>query len=147
MVTRWTVMSVSYTHLDTLQRALHEFHKMIKKYIILFYLVENLKVMGFCEAFPKRTKMGVENRTIEQASSFIFLGRHISYTIYSISYLGEVDVWNKIIRFNSMNDTIKRTLRSKDRQEALFKLYTAKEMCIRDRAYRRLQYIRFYMNI
>ena len=96
---------------DTLQRALHEVHRKIQKYNLILY-VEKYKVMTFYGAFPKITKLMIEDRTIVQVSWFNFLG-------CSISYLGEIDVWNKIECFNRMNDTIKHTLKNKVRKEML----------------------------
>ena len=90
---------VTSNNKDILQTASHVFYiKKNKKYNLILS-VEKSKIIAFCGAFQKRTKMVIVNRTIEKDSSFHFLG-------YNISYPGDVDdVWNKRERVNMMNRT------------------------------------------
>ena len=128
-----THCSVSYTHLDVYKRqqsgchiqhrtyfksALHKLHIIVKKYNSILF-VEKYKVMGFCVAFQKRTRIMTGNRTIEQVSSFNFL-------CFNTPYLEEVDLWNKIERL--MNGTIKRSLKNIIRQETFLKFYSVMSM-------------------
>ncbi|KAJ4436535.1 hypothetical protein ANN_16566 [Periplaneta americana] len=65
---------------------------------------------------PVRSKIVINNTPIEQIHRFTFLG-------CDISYHGEIDINEKIAKFNKMNGTIRRTLKRKVRKETIMKFY------------------------
>jgi hypothetical protein len=62
--------------------------------------------MAFCDKWPIRSKLILDNQPVEQVFRFNYLGCQFSYQ-------GEVDVDHKLGKFNYMCGTIKQTLKNK----------------------------------
>jgi hypothetical protein len=63
---------------DNLQKAAHKLHRLIAENGLTIS-VEKTKCMVFKRRDPVRTKIVIDNKTIEQAKSFIFFKNIISY--------------------------------------------------------------------
>jgi hypothetical protein len=72
--------------------------------------------MAFCGKRLVRSKLILDNQPIEQVSRFNYLGCQLSYQ-------DEVDVNQKLEKFNYMCSTIKRTPKNKIRTETHIKFY------------------------
>jgi hypothetical protein len=75
------------------------------------------KVFGFVGTDHIRTKIIINNETLEQVSQFTYLG-------YSTSYQFSNDVVFKSAKFLQLIGTIKRTIFKKVRRETILKIYT-----------------------
>jgi uncharacterized protein (DUF1330 family) len=62
---------------DNLQRAAHKLHKLITEYGLTIS-VRKTKSMAFKGRDPVRTKIVIDNKSIEQVKSFNYLGNMIS---------------------------------------------------------------------
>lgn len=100
---------------NNLQRAVHELWKINKNYNMEIS-VHKTKTMAFCGKSPVRSKIVIGNNIIEQVNKFKFLG-------VTLSYKGDYDQKEKIEKFNYINGTIRRTLKSKARKDTLLKFY------------------------
>lgn len=100
---------------DILQKATYELQWIMAEYNLEISDTKT-KVMAFQGRYPIRSKIVVNNKTVEQIQHFTFLGA-------DISFYGEIDINKKIERFNQMNGTIRRTLSSKVRRDTLIKFY------------------------
>ena len=74
------------------------------------------KVFGFVGTDYLRTKIVINDETLEQVSQFTFLG-------YSVSYQFSNDVEFKLEKFLKLIGTIKRTIFKKVRTETILKIY------------------------
>jgi hypothetical protein len=83
---------------DELQMAINELNKIIKKSDMKISLSKT-KAMGFCGENIERVKLEIEEKIIEQASNFNYLG-------YLISNYAN-DISKKLQRYNKMNGIIK----------------------------------------
>jgi len=75
------------------------------------------KVFGFVGTDHIRTKIIINNETLEQVSQFTYLG-------YSTSYQFSNDVEFKSAKFLQLIGTIKRIIFKKVRRETILKIYT-----------------------
>jgi len=75
------------------------------------------KVFGFVGTDHLRTKIIINDETLEQVSQF-------TYLVCSISYQFSNDVEIKLSKFLQIIDTIKRTIFKKVRTDTILKLYT-----------------------
>ena len=100
---------------DELQRMLYKLNIVAKTYNMEIS-PEKTKVMTFKGSHPVRSKIILENKTIEQVSKFNYLG-------CDISFVNEIDVNNKINKFSYITGTLKRSLRNKARKDSIMKLY------------------------
>jgi len=75
-----------------------------------------MKVFGFVGANHLRTKIIINDETLEQVSQFTYLG-------CGISYLFSNDVESKLAKFLQLIGTIKRTTFMKVRRETILKIY------------------------
>lgn len=100
---------------DGLQIATNKLLKVIKDYNLKISLTKT-KAMGFLGTRHLRTKIVIEDKIIEQVSSFNYLGCNVSYCENN-------DVNNKINKFQRMCGTIKRTLSRKTLKETQLKFY------------------------
>ena len=74
------------------------------------------KVFGFIGADHLRTKIIINDETLEQVSQFTHLGCSISYQFSN-------DVESKLTKFFKLIGTIKRTILRKVRTENILKIY------------------------
>jgi len=77
---------------------------------------KNTKVFGFVGTDHLRTKIIINDETLEQVSQFTYLGCSISYQFSN-------DVEFKLPTFLQLIDTIKRTVFGKVRTEIILKIY------------------------
>jgi len=75
-----------------------------------------MKVFGFVGADHFRTKIIINDETLEQVSQFTYLGCSISYQFSN-------DVECKLGKFLQLIGTIKRTIFRKVRTETILKIY------------------------
>ena len=89
--TRHSTRTVSYTHLDVykrqvliweneenLQRAMFNLQEVEKEYSLTI-LVKKMKTIASTGKYPMRTKIVINNSTLDQVSRFKFLGCVVSY--------------------------------------------------------------------
>jgi len=74
------------------------------------------KVFGFVGADHLRTKIIINDNTLEQINQFTYLGCNISYQFSN-------DVASKLAKFLQLIGTIKRTIFRKVRTETILKIY------------------------
>jgi hypothetical protein len=74
------------------------------------------KVFGFVGTDHLRTKITINDETLEQVSQFTYLGCSISYQFSN-------DVEFKLAKFLQLSGTIKRTIFRKVRMENILKIY------------------------
>jgi len=74
------------------------------------------KVFGFVGTDHLRTKIIINDETLEQVSQFTYLGCSISYRFSN-------DVEFKLAKFSQLICTIKRTIFKKVRTETILKIY------------------------
>ena len=79
-------------------------------------LQKKTKVFGFVGTDHLRTKIIINNETLEQVSQFTYLGSSISYKFSS-------DVEFKLAKFLQLIGTIKRAIFKKVRNETILKIY------------------------
>jgi len=79
-------------------------------------LQKKTKVFGFVGTDHLRTKIIINNETLEQVSQFTYLGSSISYKFSS-------DVEFKLAKFLQLIGTIKRAIFKKVRTETILKIY------------------------
>jgi len=77
---------------------------------------EKTKIFGFVETDHLRTKIIIDDETLEQVSQFAYLG-------CSISYQFPRDVEFKLAKFLQLIGTIKGTIFRKVRTETILKIY------------------------
>lgn len=100
---------------NSLQIASFKLQQIMEKYNLKIS-TNKTKIMAFCGNEPIRSKIVLNEKPIEQVNCFKFLG-------CSVSYMGEVDIQQKIEKFNYYNGTIKRTLKNKVQTETMLKFY------------------------
>jgi hypothetical protein len=83
---------------DELQIAVNELNKIGKKYDMKISISK--KSMGLCGKDTQRVKIVIDDKIIEQISSFIYLGNLISNK--------EKDINTKLQKYNKLNGVIKR---------------------------------------
>jgi hypothetical protein len=64
--------------------------------------------------YPVRTKIVIEDKTLEQVNNFKYLG-------YDVTFLEETDIDAKIKKFQNICGTIRRTLKEKTRKDTQIK--------------------------
>jgi hypothetical protein len=74
------------------------------------------KVMAFEGKHPRRSKIVIDNKIIEQVSHFNYLGCDVSYNY-------DADLQIKLNKFQYMSGTIKRTITNKTRKDTQLKFY------------------------
>ena len=79
-------------------------------------LQKKTKVFGFVGMYHLRTKIFINNETLEQVSQFTYRG-------FSISYQFSNEVEFKLAKFVQLIGTIKRTIFKKVRTETILKIY------------------------
>jgi len=84
---------------------------------------KNKKVFGFVGTDHLRTKIIINDETLEQVSQFRYLG-------YSITYQFSNDVEFKLAKVSQLIGTIKRTIFKKVRKETILKIYNTSFTCI-----------------
>lgn len=100
---------------DNLQTAIYRLQEIAKIYKLVIS-VPKTKVMAFQGRFPIRSKIVVNEQSIEQVSHFCYLGSDISYG-------KDNDIETKLHRFTHICGTINRTLNNKTRKDTRVKLY------------------------
>ena len=100
---------------NELQLATYKLNQIIEKYNMKIS-INKTKVLAFKGKENVRSKIIINDKPIEQVSSFKFLG--CSLNLYT-----EEDIQRKVDKFNYINGTIKRTLGNKVRRETLLKFY------------------------
>ena len=100
---------------DQLQKAIFTFNTILRNYGLRISAAKS-KTMAFLGKRPIRTKIVVDNQTLEQVCDFNYLGYNISYNV-------DTDWVNKLSKFRSICGTIHRNLRNKTRKETRMKFY------------------------
>ena len=100
---------------DDLQRSIFTLQQIGFEYSVKISL-KKTKIMAFKGKSPVRSKIVLDNKTLEQVSHFRYLGCDISYD-------RERDIDEKINRFQMICGTINRSLKDKVRKETKLKLY------------------------
>jgi hypothetical protein len=100
---------------DNLQRAVCLLNSISKQYN-LEITTEKMKAFGFVGTDHLRTKIIINDKTVEQVSQFTYLG-------CSISYQPSYDVEFKLAKFLQLIGTIRRTIFRKVRKETNLKVY------------------------
>jgi len=98
-----------------LQKAVYLLYNISKEYN-LEIATKKTKVFGFVGTDHLRTKIIINDETLEQASQFTYLGCSISYQFSN-------DVEFKLAKFLQLIGTIKRTIFKKVRRETILKIY------------------------
>jgi len=86
------------------------------KFIIWKFLQKKTKILGFVGTDHLRTKIIINDETLEQISQCTYLGCSISYQFSN-------DVEFKLAKFLQLIGTIRRTIFKKVRTETIFKIY------------------------
>ena len=86
------------------------------KNIIWKLLQKKTKVFGFVGTDHARTKIIINDETLEQVSQFTYLGCSISYQFFN-------DVESKLAKFLKLIDSIKRNIFKEVRTETILKIY------------------------
>lgn len=100
---------------NDLQIAIIKLNEVASKYNMIIS-TDKTKVMAFLGSYPIRTKIVLNNKTIEQVNTFKYLGCNVTY-----NKSREID--DKLNAFNYFCGTIRRTLGRKVRKETLLKFY------------------------
>jgi hypothetical protein len=100
---------------DNLQQAIYLLRRISNEYN-LEIATKKTKVFGFIETDHLRTKIIINDETLEQVSQFTYLGCSISYQLFN-------DVEFKLSKFLQSVGTIKRTIFRKVRTETILKIY------------------------
>lgn len=100
---------------DDLQRSIHHLHQICQNYNIEISK-EKTKVMANWGKIPIRSKIVVDDKIIEQVSSFNYLGCEISTE-------KDKDTEKKLTRFQMICGTIHNTLKNKTRPDTRMKFY------------------------
>jgi len=100
---------------DNLQKAVYLLYN-ISKNVIWKLLQKKTKVFGFVGTDHLRTKIIINDETLEQINQFTYLGCSISYQFSN-------DVEFKSAKFLQLIGTIKRTIFKKVRMETILKIY------------------------
>jgi len=100
---------------DNLQKAVYLLYNISKEYN-LEIATKKTKVLGFVGTDHLRTKIILNDETLEQVSQF-------TYLVCSISYQFSNDVEFKLAKFLQLIGTIKRTIFKKVRTETILKIY------------------------
>jgi len=79
-------------------------------------LQKKTKVFGFVGTDHARTKIIINDETLEQVSQFTYLGCSISYQFFN-------DVESKLAKFLKLIDSIKRNIFKEVRTETILKIY------------------------
>ena len=99
-----------------MQKAVYLLYSTSKEYN-LEIAIKKMKVFGFVVADHLRTKIIVNDETLEQVSQFTYLG-------CSISYQFSDDVESKLAKLLHLIGAIKGTMFSKVRKETILKIYS-----------------------
>jgi len=100
---------------DNLQKAVYLLYN-ISKECNLEIATKKTKVFGFVATDQLRTKIIINDETLEQVNQFTYLGRSISYQFSN-------DVEFKLATFLQLIGTIKRTIFKKVGTETILKIY------------------------
>jgi len=100
---------------DNLQRAVYSLYNITKEYN-LEIATKKTKVFGFVGTDHLRTKIIINDETLEQVNQFTYLGSSISYQFSN-------DAESKVATFLQLIGTIKRTIFRKVRTETILKIY------------------------
>jgi len=100
---------------DNLQKAVYLLYNISKEYN-LEIATKKMKVFGFFGNDHLRTKIIINDETLEQVSQFTYLGCSLSYQFFN-------DVEFKLTKFLQLIGTIKRTIFKKMRTETILKIY------------------------
>ena len=100
---------------DNLQKAVYLLYNISKEYN-LEIATKKTKVFGFFETDHLRTKIIINDETLEQVTQFTYLGCSISYQFSS-------DVEFKLAKFLQLIGTIKRIILKKVTTETILKIY------------------------
>jgi len=100
---------------DNLQRAVYSLYNISKEYN-LEIATKKTKVFGFVGTDHLRTKIIINDETLEQVNQFTYLGSSISYQFSN-------DAESKVATFLQLIGTIKRTIFRKVRTETILKIY------------------------
>jgi len=100
---------------DNLQKAVYLLYNIFKEYN-LEIATKKTKVFGFVGSDHLRTKIIINDETLEQVSQFTYVGCSISYQVSN-------DVEYKLAKFLQLIGIIKRTIFKKVRTETILKIY------------------------
>jgi hypothetical protein len=94
---------------DELKRSIFYLNNICKSYNLKMS-INKTKTMAFKGKYPIRTKIVIEDKTLEQVNHFKYLG-------YDVTFLVETDTDAKIKKFQNICGTIRRTLKGKTRTD------------------------------
>jgi hypothetical protein len=100
---------------DELQRSIFYLNNICKSYN-LKSSINKTKTMAYKGKYPVRTKIAIEDKTLEQVNHFRYLG-------YDVTFLEETDIDAKIKKFQDICGTIRRALKGKTRKDTQIKFY------------------------
>ena len=100
---------------DKLQTAVYKLQNLSKEFKMKISTHKS-KVMAFRGKWPVRSKIVLDDMTMEQVSSFKYLGCNVSFDC-------ENDIPMKLNKFNAICGTIHRILKGKARKETELKFY------------------------
>jgi hypothetical protein len=100
---------------DNLQQAVYLLHRISKEYN-LEIATKKIKVFGFVGTDHLRTKIIINDETLEQVSQFTYLGCSKSYQFSN-------DVQFKLVKFLQLIGTIKRITFRKVRTKTILKIH------------------------
>ena len=101
--------------MSSLQKAVYLLYNISKEYN-LEIARKKTKVFGFVGTDHLRTKIIINDETLEQVSQFTYLGCSISYQFFN-------DVESKLAKFLKLIDSIKRNIFKEVRTETILKIY------------------------
>jgi len=107
---------------DNLQKAVYLLYNISKGYN-LEIARKKTKVFGFVGTDHLRTKIIINDETLEQVSQFTYLGCSITYQFSN-------DVEFKLAKFFQLMGTIKRTIFKKMKTETILKTFNTSFTCI-----------------
>lgn len=108
---------ISQTKEEDLQHSLYYLNKICKEYDFKISK-EKTKVMAFLGKSNIRSKIILEDQTIEQVPNFTYLGCE-----FTTGFETQKDIYTKLSKFQQVCGTIHRTLRQKTRKETRIKFY------------------------
>ena len=110
---------------DDLQWSVHNLNLVAQKYSMEIS-TEKTKIMAFCGKYPVPSKICVNNKLLERLNIITYLG-------YKLSFLDNLDISEKILKFNKSMGVINRVLKPSLVQKAtrvrLYKIMARPILC------------------
>jgi hypothetical protein len=100
---------------DNFQKAVYLLNSISKAYHLKI-ATKKMKVLGFVGTDHLKTKIVINDETLEQVTQFIYLGS-------SVSYQSSNDVESKLAKFLQLSGSIRRNIFRKVRTDFILKVY------------------------